>query len=243
MAYTKLIPFDAHNGQLSNIVPSPYSAGNDKTPVFNNRHNIIRELMQVSECFYFEKGEVVLSSADQNKFCYDVIEGVTALSKISACNNRQIIDFTFGPDLVPLFEQSDGYGMRALTSVRLVKYRLSELNKTLSHSAELGSIFRRYTNNILASQMRHIQVIGQCSALQRVAYFLLKIYDHQSKHDQTSLRLTHPITRLNVSNYLGITIETTSRSFSKLRRDGIIDFNNSHETKIQKLEALMGVLR
>lgn len=80
----------------------------------------------------------------------------------------------------------------------------------------------------------HLLVVGKQSALEKVAVFLVDLYERQSANGTIDL----PMTRTDIGDYLGITIETVSRSFSKLRAMGIIRLESTRCVKVVNLTAL-----
>lgn len=209
----------------------------------DDRGRPAQKFLNASQNLDLDEGTIILSHTQKNLYCYEVIEGLTALSRVRAPKKKQVLNFTFGADIIPLFEPADGFEIRALTPVAIVKYPLSKLDALLSKSASFGLNLCTYRNRILCNQMEHIYTIGKRPALERVVFFLLGILRRQSENENMSLTLFHPISRLDIGNYLGITIETTSRCFSQLRREGFIDFKNSSETEILELESLKGLLK
>lgn len=201
-----------------------------------------RDFLRTGQTQYYDQGDILLSHVSENTECYDLVSGVTALSKTQSAQKKQIISFTFGTDIIPLFEAGSGYEIRALTPITVVKYSLVELNALIPQCVKLGEMLWTYQNKLFSNQARHIYTIGQRNALERVAFFLLEIYHRQREIARNSLVISHPITRRDIANYLGITIETTSRCFSQLKREGLIDYAKSRETEILRFGALQSLL-
>jgi CRP/FNR family transcriptional regulator len=65
-------------------------------------------------------------------------------------------------------------------------------------------------------------VLGQLSSTERVAHFLVELHELYTSRQMTSAPLTLPLTRQGIADYLGVRLETVSRSFSKLREDHVI---------------------
>src|SRR4029453_13041909 len=81
------------------------------------------------------------------------------------------------------------------------------------------------TVNDLRRSHEHAILLGRKSALEKVSSFLLDIADRM-KTDTFEL----PMSRLDIADYLGLTIETVSRTMAKLARDCVITVQNSRRT-------------
>jgi CRP/FNR family transcriptional regulator len=88
--------------------------------------------------------------------------------------------------------------------------------------------------------------LGRKTAAEKVASFLLLIarnIDATADDDRKSCVFELPLTRADIADFLGLTIETVSRQFTRLRTDGIISIeNNRHVTvpSLARLEARSG---
>lgn len=53
--------------------------------------------------------------------------------------------------------------------------------------------------------------------------------------------MTLPMSRADLADYLGLTIESVSRAFSRLKQDGLIAFSHSHEVTVLKSQRLVDI--
>ena len=75
-----------------------------------------------------------------------------------------------------------------------------------------------------------VMALGRLSALERVAQFLYTLATRTNTQSDGSFEL--PMTRLDIADYLGLTIETVSRVISRLKRDGTIQLLASDRVRI-----------
>ncbi len=80
----------------------------------------------------------------------------------------------------------------------------------------------------------HLLVVGKQSALEKVAVFLVDLFERQGANGTIDL----PMTRTDIGDYLGLTIETVSRSFSKLRSMGVIRLKSARAVEVLNLTKL-----
>ena len=90
----------------------------------------------------------------------------------------------------------------------------------------------------LVRAQEHLLVLGRQSAVERVAAFLLDMAERQGGLD----RLELPMSRTDIADYLGLTIETVSRVFSRLKEKGAIRLISLRSIEIRKWQALQGMM-
>lgn len=79
---------------------------------------------------------------------------------------------------------------------------------------------------------------GQRSAVERLASFLLAL-SRRNGQDPTVVEL--PMTRTDIGDFLGLTIETVSRTFTKLKMMGLLELPQCNQVKILNVEELEGL--
>ena len=86
----------------------------------------------------------------------------------------------------------------------------------------------------LIRAQEHLLVVGRQNAMERIAAFFLDMVERQGGLEQIEL----PMTRLDIGDYLGLTIETVSRTFAKFREEGIIRLHSTRSVEILRPEKL-----
>lgn len=86
----------------------------------------------------------------------------------------------------------------------------------------------------LTQAQQHLLVLGRQNSMERVAAFLLELFERQGGLPQIEL----PMSRMDIADYLGLTIETVSRVFSKLKQNQVIRLRNSRRVEIVRMAAL-----
>src|SRR5690606_39193980 len=87
----------------------------------------------------------------------------------------------------------------------------------------------------LRNAQEHALILGRKGAGERVAAFLLKFSDRFTRGQELDL----PMSRADIADYLGLTIETVSRSFSEMERTAAIDLPSSRHVVLRNRSALM----
>lgn len=86
----------------------------------------------------------------------------------------------------------------------------------------------------LLHAQEHLLVLGRQNSIERVAAFLLKMSERQGGLRQIEL----PMSRLDIADYLGLTIETVSRVFSRLKQKGVIRLPSLRSVEIVRWQTL-----
>jgi CRP/FNR family transcriptional regulator len=101
------------------------------------------------------------------------------------------------------------------------------------------------THEMVVAQEQML-LLGRKTALERVASFLiawaerLEVYSRGDVVD-TAFPMTLPMNRTDLSDYLGLTIESVSRAFSRLKQDGLIAFTHSHEVTVRNIQRMIDI--
>jgi CRP/FNR family transcriptional regulator, anaerobic regulatory protein len=79
-------------------------------------------------------------------------------------------------------------------------------------------------------------MLGRQTAKERVASFLIQLAERTSVEDGETLAL--PMSRQDIADYLGLTIETVCRTLSEFKRGKLIGISDLHQAELKDLEAL-----
>ncbi|OAP34097.1 helix-turn-helix domain-containing protein [Sinorhizobium americanum] len=170
----------------------------------------------------FVDGESIYSSGERAGQAYRVEFGAVRVYRVLANGRRQILAFHFGGSWFGLQNESQHRSTAEAIGVTGVK----SINLQENPHAWQG-LLPAVLENFLSSQ-EHQLVIGRQSAVERVAAFLLEM----SQHSAHSHRFELFMPRMDVADYLGLTIETVSRSLTKLKNKGIIRLHGARGIEI-----------
>ena len=106
----------------------------------------------------------------------------------------------------------------AVGECTLVVYRRRGLETMIAQDQALGRWFFAHMLNTLAQVREHSLLLGRASAAQKIAAFLLQTASREASDSVVELAMS----RQDIADYLGLTIETVSRTLSQLERDGTI---------------------
>lgn len=181
------------------------------------------------------EGREICAEGDDTEVFFKVVSGVVRTCKFLNDGRRQIEAFHVAGEVFG-FELGEErvLSAEAVGECTLISYRRRSV-ETLARTDEAVSrqIFQ-YAMQSLARAQGHSLLLGRRGAAEKVATFLLNWAAHSTDKGVVHLAMT----RQDIADYLGLTIETVSRSFSQFERDGVIALPNTRQVCLKKIQAL-----
>lgn len=175
----------------------------------------------------YSPGQTIVSEGDHTAALGSVVRGVVALHKTLEDGRRQMVGLLFASDFIGRPQRPIAhYDAVAVNEVRMCLFHRSQFEKVLSESLTLERRLLEMTLDELDAAREWMLLLGRMTARERLASFLMILTERQSKilkrTSENGLSVPIPLTRESIAEYLGLTIETVSRQFTALRKDGII---------------------
>ena len=198
-------------------------------PKFLGEHGSLARAQFILSEFKYSRGAEIFGEAEPAEHVYQVVEGAVRSYKLLSDGRRQIGAFHLVGDIFGL-ENSTQHRFTAEaivdTTVRFAK-RVS-----LEHVAEADALVARellsMTTNNLQHAENHMLLLGRKTSLERVAAFLLEMDRRLTATGVMAL----PMSRRDIADYLGLTLETVSRALSSLHEKGFLDFLGQTQRQI-----------
>jgi CRP/FNR family transcriptional regulator, anaerobic regulatory protein len=187
----------------------------------------------------FLSKERVFCEGDPRTHVFQIEEGVVTIYRMLSDGRRQIIDFAYPGEFVGLGTTAEHFfSAEATSATRARCFSVGALEEAAAHDPSLGLQLYKAVSLELSAARALLIAIGQRSALERVATFLLMLSRRGSPtngHDQ----IIHlAMRRADIGDFLGLTIETVSRTITKLRTMRIIEVMQGTEIRILNEELL-----
>jgi CRP/FNR family transcriptional regulator len=175
---------------------------------------------------------------DPAEHLFNVVAGSVRLVKLLADGRQQITGFLYPGDFIGVaFNDTYAYSAEAIEPLRLCRFDRTALESLMTDFPKLQRrLLARAGNEIVAAQDQMV-VLGRKTARERVATFLLAIARRRGGTAR-ALAIDLPMRRADIADYLGLTIETVSRTFTALQRDGTIAVERRSHVDILDLAAL-----
>lgn len=183
----------------------------------------------------FAKDEEIFAEGERAAFVYKVLSGVVRTSKLLSDGRRQIDAFHQVGDIFGI-EAGDEYRFCAesVGDCVVIAYRRSHLAVLTGSDSQLAQDMTMGMMRSLVRAQNHMLLLGRKSALEKIATFLLDMAERTADNDALDL----PMSRIDIADHLGLTIETVSRSFTQLERQGIIGLPSARHVVLSNRAAL-----
>ncbi len=165
----------------------------------------------------------LFQAGDLARFVYTVTSGTLRLQRDLADGRRQVIGFAIPGDFIGLsLDETYRFSADALTTASLCRFDRKDFT-SLSHVRQslLERLHLAATHELTIAQ-DHMVVLGRRKAEERVAAFLLRWRERLGRINGRSATVSLPMSRQDMADHLGLTIETVSRTMARWMRDRII---------------------
>jgi len=185
-----------------------------------------------------------LIAADEPVASYsNIMSGVVKLSKLLADGRQQIVGLQFAPDFLGRPLKADSrISAEAATIVKLCSFPKTTLERMMEEAPGLEHKLLEQALNELDEARDWMVTLGRKSAGEKIASFLYLIAVHIDPEvdDLTdgSCNFDLPLTRADIADFLGLTIETVSRQLTKLRQQNVITIINNRHVTIPDIKLL-----
>ena len=201
--------------------------------------NVLDERLDGAPVRQFAAREHVCYEGDRKFHVYKVEIGAVCLYKTTPDGRRQIVDFAYPGDYVGLGAlDTHVFSAQAISPTRLKCLAVAALRQRAERDPRLGLKLYEAVSHELQAARDLLVTVGQRNATGRVAAFLLALSRRNERDGHDPGTFVLPMTRSDIADFLSLTIETVSRTFSKLKLQGLIDLPHSAVVEILDAKAL-----
>jgi CRP/FNR family transcriptional regulator len=185
-------------------------------------------------------GTELVGDAEPVESYSNVLSGVVKLTKILSDGRQQIVGLQFAPDFLGRpFRAESALNAEAATSVSLCSFPRAVIERMMKESPGLEHRLLKQTLKELDEAREWMVTLGRKTASEKVSSFLLLIaYNINPTSSAKSAAFDLPLTRSDIADFLGLTIETVSRQFTKLRAQGVIRIENNRHVVVDDMAGL-----
>jgi len=188
-------------------------------------------------------GQVI--AAESDIVFANILEGVVKLTRTLSDGRQQIVGLQFPPDFMGrIYSDETPYFAEAATDVELCAFPKDGFETMLRRYPGLEHRLFENTLDELDSAREWMLLLGRKTARERVASLLLMIARRAPNvgcahtPDLNFSRFSLPLTRADLADYLGLTLETVSRQITNLKKAGAIELVDNREVIVPDVEAL-----
>lgn len=189
--------------------------------------------------YIFRDGDEVVSFAT-------ILSGVVKLIKTTAGGEQHIIGLMYAPEFLGhTFGSHHRFSAAAATEVELCTFQRASFARLMMEFPQLERWLFEFTVRELDLCRDWTLMLGRKSSYERVASLLLMIsrrtrYTGNAPAPE-SAHFELPLTRSELADYLGLTLETVSRKISRLKSKGLIELRGTREVIVPSIERLASI--
>ena len=199
----------------------------------------LTQLEQLHTICTLESDESLFMEGDAATSFFTVLKGALRLSKLLPDGRRQITGFVLPGEFIGLSPRDTyAHNAEALTDASLCRFSVADLKRIGESAPEMNSRLLDMTNTNLGLAQDHMLLLGRMNALEKTASFLCSLIERAAAADQPTNPLTLAMSRADIADYLGLTIETVSRTFTRLKADHVISLPEHNKVRVDDMEAL-----
>ena len=154
---------------------------------------------------------------------YNVTEGTVRLYKLLPDGRRQIVGFALPGDFLGLaLDDQYAFSADAIGAVKACRFSREAFSNLVDEKPHLLRRLHEFATHELRLAQDQMVVLGRRTAEEKVASFLIGLRDRWARISGVSVTVPLPMSRQDIADFLGLTIETVSRTLSQLARDKAI---------------------
>lgn len=187
-----------------------------------------------------QRGEILFRAGQPLGSLFVAREGAFKTVAVDEQGGMQVIGFHLPGELMGLDALGGGQhacDAQALTRADVCEVPLTQLEHVASQVPGLQRQLLRIMGQSMGRDQQHIELLGRRNAQERLAVFLHQLSERYRALGRPALQFLLPMSREDIASYLGIVIETVSRTLGKMQDDGIISVH-AREVRILDLDRL-----
>jgi len=190
-----------------------------------------------------QKGEYLYRQGAAFQSLYAVRSGTLKAYRTTDDGREQVTGFYFPGEILGMDGIGDdvhGSSARALETAAVCEIPFSSLERLSALMPDLQRYFLRLMSREITADQILITLLSKSSAEERVAALLLSISARHARRGLSASRFRLPMSRVDIGNYLGLTVETVSRVLGRLQKLQLLGVDNK-EIEILDLEGVRGI--
>jgi CRP/FNR family transcriptional regulator len=188
-----------------------------------------------------EPGQIILVECDPIAHYYRIASGTVRIYQSIADGRRQVIDFLGAGDCFGLTGLDyHAYSVEAVSRVTMIRYPRHTVETAIRDDPGAARRLFQLACEELRRAQEHMLLLGRKTADERIASFLLRLAGADGAQAARPV-VTLAMSRLDMADHLGLTIETVSRTISRFRRQGLIDLLGRQEILLRRADRLQAL--
>lgn len=176
------------------------------------------------------RNQEIYSEQEPAHYLYKIVSGVVRTCKFLIDGRRQIGSFHFSGDTFGFTSgMTHGLSAEAVKSCKLIAVRRTILTAAAGRDAELATALWNAATEELQRAQEHMVLLGRTTAAERITAFLQGLAGGRFVSDAFDI----PMSRQDIADYLGLTIETVSRTITLLEQTGFLALESARRLQLR----------
>jgi len=199
----------------------------------------LEELSAIVNSVELGPGDPLFHEAEPADYVFNVTAGMMKVYKLLPDGRRQVTGFLFPGDFLGLANRGEyAYSAEAVGPVTLCRFSRRKLEILLERFPQLERRLLGMASNELAAAQEQMLLLGRKTAREKIASFLLLLSRQARRRGQKGNPVNVLMSRTDIGDYLGLTTETVSRTFTQFKGNGTITLLAGGKVQVDSLEAL-----
>ena len=189
----------------------------------------------------YEAGQTIVWSGEPMEFVGSVVRGIATLSQTMEDGRTQMVGLLLPSDFIgrPGRDRVE-FDVTATTDVTLCCFQRKPFEKLIQDTPHISNRLMELALDELDAARDWMLLLGRKTAREKIATFIEMLVRRQqlANADTPGQELVLPLTRYEIANYLGLTLETVSRQLGAMKKEGILSFVDRRRFRVADVEAL-----
>ncbi len=183
-----------------------------------------RQLQRLVALVAATRGQVVAEQGEVGRDFLVLADGIVKLWKVLPDGRRQIVAFRSAGDLVSLHRRNTPWPVtaQAVSDCRLFRLDWAALNRLAGRYPAIDRALFDLASDEITNLQDRLLTLGRKTVEEKLASFVLEFCRPSGAPTTLSREIHLPMRRPEIAEYLGLTTESVSREFSRLKREGIV---------------------
>jgi CRP/FNR family transcriptional regulator, anaerobic regulatory protein len=199
----------------------------------------LARLSALAEPVRFAAGQALTRQGERADYLFNITSGSARVQTLMADGRRQITGFLFAGDFVGLEATARHAGsVEAIEPLTACRFAVADYRTLVRQTPALEAVLLERAGHELTEARAQILLLGRKTAEEKLASFLLSLADRDPMRPHAEGQLRLPMSRTEIADYLGLTIETVSRVLGRFKTAGIVQLVSVSELRILRPERL-----
>lgn len=204
----------------------------------------IAQLDQIKYYRTFDAGQPIMWGGDPMAFVGSVVVGTATIERLMEDGRKQTMGLLLPSDFIGRPGRDTAlYDVTAVTDVTVCCFHRDAFEKMMAETPHVSQRLLEMSLDELDAARDWMLLLGRKTAREKISTFLMMIVRRTNETNKTDIideaKIALPLTREAMADYMGLTLETVSRQFSKLKKDGLIVMDGKRDITIPDVGALM----